>query len=186
MKRLTGSTSYFIEAPNTHSEVVDWFRRLPEPPEETPTAYGITLYFRSFGPLARDETGAIDVAHSPVVTIGLPVLRRDILWTIGEVHFLATLSLPQNSSLRGVSRAFSRWLKGNEAVYVQTGRSEQPYAYYLEGSAKNWGDVYALPSGLEHLKRGGYVVSLKDNDFVVDRVCRSLRLRGVNCGDMAN
>lgn len=186
MTSLTGSAFYFIEAPSSHSEVVEWFRRLPEPPEERLTAYGMTLYFRRFGPLAFDETGAIDVAHSPVATIGLPVLRRDVLWTIGEVNFLATLSLPQNSSLRGVQRAFSRWLKGNEAVYVQAGRSEQPYAYYLEGSAKNWGDVYALPSGLKHLKGGGYAVSLKDNDFVIDQVCRSLRLRGINCGDVAS
>jgi hypothetical protein len=186
MTRLTGSSSYFIEAPGSRSEVVEWFRRLPGPPEETPTAYGMTLYFRRFGPLAYDATGALDVARSPVVTIGLPVLRREILWTTGEVNFLATLSLPQNRSIQNVARAFSRWLRGNEPAYRQSVRSENPFAYYLEGSVKNWGAIYALPSGLEHLKRGGYVVSLKDNEFVVDKVCRTLRLRGVNCGAAAS
>ena len=68
--------------------MVEWFRRLPEPPEETLTAYGMTLYFRSFGPLVYDETEAIDVVHSPVATIGLPVVRRGVLWTVGQVNFL--------------------------------------------------------------------------------------------------
>src|SRR4051812_15315923 len=106
MTKVTGSASYFIDAPGSHSEVVEWFRRLPEPPEETLTAYGMMLYFRSFGPLVCDDTGAIDVARSPVATIGLPVLRRGVLWTVGQVNFLPTLSLPQNKSIRDVSRAF--------------------------------------------------------------------------------
>jgi len=155
---------------------------LPEPPEEVQTAYGFVLYFRSFGPLVHEEAGAIDTARSPIVTLVRPALRREVLWTVGEVNFLATLSSPENKSLQSVARAFAKWLRGKERVYDRSPRIENPFAYYLEGSSKNWGDVYALPSGLEHLKRGGYVVSHKDNDFVIDRVCRSLRLRGIKCG----
>lgn len=181
MTRLTGSSSFFIEDPGADCAVVDWFRHLPQPPEETPTADGVVLYFRSFGSLTYDDAGSINVALSPVVTIARPTRRRMVLWTVGEVNFLSTLSLPQNKPLRNVSRAFTKWLKGHQLVYDQSPRADNPFAYYIEGTAKNWGDIYALPSGLEHLQRGGYVVSARDNEFVVDRVCKMLRLRGVDC-----
>jgi hypothetical protein len=177
-----GSTLHFIEAPGPHSGVVEWFRRLPQCPEETPTAYGMVLYFRSFGPLVFDNTGAIDATRSPVVTIVLPTVRRAILWTVGAVHFRSTLRLEQNKAIAKVARSFSKWIKGHEQVYDPSVRAENPFAYYLEGSAKNWGAIYGLPSGLEHLRRQGYFVSHKDNDVVLDRVCRALRLRGVTCG----
>lgn len=182
MTRMTGSNSYFVEAPGTSSAVVEWFRSLPAPPEETPTAYGFVLYFRSFGPLVFDEKGSIDVSRSPVVTVVLPALRRQMLWTVGEVHFLTTLSSPEGKVLQNTVRAFAKWLKESRIVYDQSPKAENPLAYYIEGSAKNRGDIYALPSGLEHLQRGGYVVSHRDNEFVVDRVCRQLRLRGIDCG----
>ncbi|WP_155908337.1 hypothetical protein [Asticcacaulis sp. YBE204] len=155
---------------------------MPEPPEETPTEYGFVLYFRSFGPLVYNGNGSIDVSRSPVVTVVLPTLRREILWTVGEVHFLPTLSLPEGKRLQNIVRAFSRWLKEKNKIYDQSPKVVSPFAYYIEGSAKNRGDIYALPSGLEHLERGGYVISHGDNEFVVDRVCRQLRLRGINSG----
>ena len=182
MTRMTGSISYFVEAPGPSSAVIEWFRSLPAPPEETPTAYGFVLYFRGFGPLVYDEKGAIDVSRSPVVTVVLPALRRQILWTVGEVHFLPTLSSPEGKYLQSVVRAFSKWLKDKQQVYDQSPKAENPLAYYIEGSAKNRGDIYAFPDGLKHLQSGGYVVSHGDNELVVERVCRQLRLRGVDCG----
>lgn len=177
------SSFFFIEAPGLHSEVVGWFRDLPEPPEETPTEHGMVLYFRNFGPLAYDEAGAIDPTRSPVVTLVLPSVRRRVLWTVGEVHFRSTLSMEQNKSIQKVARSFSKWMKGHEQVYDRSVQAENPFSYYLEGSAKNWGDggIFGLSSGLEHLKQGGYVVSYRDNDFVVERVCKTLRLRGIDC-----
>ena len=185
MTRLTGSSSYFIEAPGPHSEVAEWFRALPQPPEETPTEFGVALHFRTFGPLAYDNAGKIDVSHSPVATIVFPAVRRGILWTVGEVNFLATLSFPENKSLRGVASSFSRWLRSHQRVHERRPSANCPFAYYLEGSSRNWGDIYALRSGLEHLKSGGYVVSHKDKELAIDRVCRSLRLRGIDCGGSA-
>lgn len=182
MTRRTGSGFCFVEAPGLGSDVVEWFRRMSEPPEETPTAHGMVLYFRGFGPLAYNETGAIDVARSPVVSIVLPTVRREILWTVGEVNFLSTLSLPQNRQVKNVVRSFATWLRGHQRVYEQSPKADNPLAYYIEGSARNRGDIYALPSGMTHLQRGGYVVSFRDNALVVDRVCRRLRLRGVDCG----
>ncbi|ESQ74543.1 hypothetical protein [Asticcacaulis sp. AC402] len=186
MTRLTGSTSYFVEAPGPSSAVIEWFRNLPEPPEETSTEYGFVLYFRSFGPLVYNEKAAIDVSRSPVVTIVLPTLCREILWTVGEVHFLPTLSLPEGKRLQRIVRAFAKWLKGKEKIYDQSPKVVSLLAYYIEGTARNRGDIYALPSGLEHLERGGYVISHRESEFVVDRVCRQLLLRGINCGPADN
>lgn len=182
MTRMTGSIAYFVEAPGPSSAVVEWFRSLPVLPEETPTPYGFVLYFRSFGPLIYDERGSIDASRSPVVTVVLPALRRQIIWTVGEVHFLPTLSSPEGKPLQGVVRAFSKWLKDKPQVYAQSPKAENPLAYYIEGSAKNRGDIYAFSSGHKHLQSGGYVVSHGDTEAAVDRVCRQLRLRGIDCG----
>ena len=175
-----GTASYFLEAPGSQSEVLGWFRVLPAPPEETPTDYGVVLYFRSFGPLVYDG-GGIDATRSPVVTVVLPTVRRGVLWTVGEVHFRSTLHLDQNKAIQKVARLFSRWLKGYEQVYDQSIKAKNEFAYYLEGSTGNWGPIYALPSGAERLKAGNYFVSYRDNDFVLDKICRALRLRGVEC-----
>jgi hypothetical protein len=52
--------------------------------------------------------------------------------------------------------------------------------YYLEGSIRNYDDkVFALPSAMDALRRGQYFVADNDDDFVLDKVCKSLRLRGV-------
>jgi hypothetical protein len=177
-----GSSFFFIEAPGSHSDVLQWFRDLPQPPEETPTGYGLVLYFRGFGPLVVDGTGELDATRSPVVTLVMPVVRREILWTVGEVHFRSTLYLDQNKSIQKVARSFSKWMKRHQQVYDQAINAENPLAYYIEGTAKNWGSIYALPSGLAHLERGGYSVSHRDGEFVLEKVCRSLRLRGIECG----
>ena len=176
------STSlYFLEAPDEQSHVLNWFRALPVPPEETLIDYGVVLYFQSFGPVVYDDTGSIDVTRSPIVTLVKPTVRRGILWTVGEVHFRSTLHLDQNKAIQKVARHFSKWLKGYAQVYDQSAGAKNEFAYYLEGSSQNWGAIFALPSGFEHLSRCEYYVSYRDNEFVLDRVCRTLKLRGVEC-----
>lgn len=72
-----------------------WFRRLPEPPEETVTPMGVVLFFRGVAPLPpHDPEGA----ESPVVTIWLPQIRR------------ATCGLPaQSTSSRRQSVGSQKW-----------------------------------------------------------------------------
>lgn len=56
------------------------------------------------------------------------------------------------------------------------------YGYYLEGTVKNISDsIYAFPDGLAAYQAGQYFVAESDNEFVLDRVCRALRLRGIDC-----
>lgn len=179
---MTGTSFYFVESPEGPSDVVAWFRALADPPEEAATDYGLALHFMSSGPLVRNGDGHIDAARSPVATVVLPKVRRGVLWTVGEVNFLSNLSVPENKAVRRVASSFKKWLRNQEQVYAQSRGPHSPFDYFLEGSCKNWGDIYGLPTGLAHLRRGGYIVSSKDNDLVLDRVCKLLRLRGIDCG----
>ena len=176
-----GSTLYFLETPGDVSEVVAWFRARPAPPVENRAPSNLVLYFREFGPLVLDREGSPDASRSPIITIYPPEIRRGLLWTVGEIHFLSTLSLDGNKPIRTLARSFSRWLKAHEQVYDLSSTAANEYGYFLEGSAKSRGPIYALPSGIERLKRGGYFVSQEDNDVVLERVCRALRLRGLRC-----
>ena len=174
------SSFWFVAAPNEASDILQWFRGLPQPPEETSTSTGYALYFRCFGRLALKEDGSIDTSRSPVVTVVSPGTRRQVLWSTGSLHFLPT-PISQFPKLAKIRRSFTRWMEANPLVYNHAINAENPFAYYLEGSATNRGPLYGLPSGMTALSRGQYFVDALDNDLVLDRVCRLLRLRGVEC-----
>jgi hypothetical protein len=176
-----GTTYRFVAAPSEPSEVLGWFRSLPSPPEEVPAKHRATLYFREYGPLIYGADGRIDPKSSPVVTVFLPQIRRGSLWTVGEVHFLATPLRQQFPALHRVSSAFSKWLAELPCVYTNK-RPEDEFGYYLEGSVKNHdAPVHAFDSGLSALQSGRYFVGERDNDYVLEKLCKALRLRGVDC-----
>ncbi|MEG3152926.1 hypothetical protein U1769_23795 [Sphingomonas sp. ZT3P38] len=171
---------WFVEDPHESSEVLQWFRALSQPPEETLTATGYTLYFRQAGPLALNNEGTIDGPRSPVVTVILPIIRRGVMWTTGSVHFLP-MPVSQFPDIAKTRKLFTRWIEERPLAYDPRINAEKPFAYYLEGSSANRGPLYGLPSGMMALSRGQFFVDELDNDFVLDRVCRTLRLRGVEC-----
>jgi len=178
-----GTTYRFIEEPRDDSEVLAWFRALPTPPIEVSTAYGIALYFTDLGPLVNTADGKVDSHKSPVVSLFRPRVKRGILWTVGEVHFLATPLRQSFPRLYKVSSDFSRWLAAHECVYSNK-RDNNDYDYYLEGSVRNFAPpVFALDSGLRALRAGRYFVSDHDNDLVLEKLSRALRLRGVECAE---
>ncbi len=176
-----GASYFFVEAPDSPSEIIAWFRSLAEPPEETITESGVLLFFRHLGPLVCDAQGNPDGSKSPVVNVLLPQVRRSILWTTGAVHFLTTPmgSFPQLAKLH---RHFKAWMTSHPLVYDPRRGADNPHTYYLAGAAANRGELYSLPSGAEALQRGQYFVDPLDNKTVLDVVCRSLRLRGLECG----
>ena len=177
-----GTTYRFIEAPIGMSEVLEWFRSLPAPPNEMPTERGCALHFPESGPLVYAAGGLIDAKASPVASVFVPRVRRGVLWTVGEVHFLATPLRERFPSLHRLSNAFSKWLSAHECIYSNK-RASNPFSYWLEGSVRNHdSDVFALESGLGALKDGRYFVADDDTEFRLDAVCSSLRLRGVACG----
>lgn len=180
------STFCFLERPGLdESEVLSWFRREAAHAEEIATPSGKVLIFRHLGPLAKDPAGELDKDNSPVVTIIPPSAVRGILWTVGEVHFWPTKMRSKFPELARLQSKFSTWLKSFPLIYENRRGAEDEfeYAYYLEGSCKNWNDgmIYALGSGMAALQKGQYFVSPKDNEFVLDTICRKLRLRGVDC-----
>ncbi|WP_158299032.1 hypothetical protein [Sphingomonas psychrotolerans] len=171
---------WFLEDPREVGGVLQWFRALPQPPEETLTATGYVLYFRQAGPLALNNDDSIDGSRSPVVTVIVPSVRRGVMWTTGSVHFLPT-PVSRFPDIVKVKKLFTRWIEGHPLAYDPHTSAEKPFAYYLEGSAANRGPLYGLPSGMTALSRGQVFVDDLDNDFVLDRVCRTLRLRGIEC-----
>lgn len=176
------ATSYrFLADPQHSSEVMQWFRALNAPPVEAAVDRTLVLYFKECGPLAYDANGAIDAKASPVVTVTAPRVRRGILWTVGEVHFRATPLRKRFPVLHDISSAFSQWLAAHDCVYPS---DSSEIIYYLEGSVRNSdARIFALDSGLEALRAGRYFVADDDTEFVLDKLCQSIRLRGVRCTD---
>jgi hypothetical protein len=175
-------TSYrYIEEPKSSSEVLEWFRALRQPPVEHPTPYGFVMYFRDMGPLVYDDKGAVDVDKCPIVTLVIPKTKRGVLWTVGEVHFRAAPLRQLFPELHKISRSLSKWLSAQECIFTRTSASN-PYDYYLEGSIRNFDcPIYAFASGLAAIRRERYFVAERDNEALLDRVCRTLSLRGVEC-----
>lgn len=104
-----------------------------------------------------------------------------MLWTVGELHFLPIRMPERFPELAKVATTFSRWLKRHPCVYTNK-LADNEFGYFFEGSVKNYDTpVYAFECGLAALRSGQYFVSDADNGIVIDKVCRNLRLRGVNC-----
>ena len=182
-----GTTYRYIAHPHAPNEVIGWFRGLGAPPEEKSSKRGSWLHFRSIGPLVYGADGRIDARRSPVVTLFWPRVRRGVLWTVGEVHFLATPLRQSFPALHRLSVSFKKWLECFDCVFSnKPGRIINDWAYYLEGSIQNRDPpIYALPGGLEALRSGQYFVADDDTDFRLDKLCAALRLRGVQCtGDL--
>jgi len=168
-----GTTYRFLATVDEASSVLDWFRLLPEEPVESAHDAGVLFHFREFGPLDSDAK------TSPLVSVFMPLRKRSVLTTIGEVHFLAT-PVSTFPALNRINKRFRDWLKENPCVYSHRPDFEHAWDYFLEGSAKNWdSDIFALPAGMAALKDGSYFVAADDNEVQLDRVCRALELRGI-------
>jgi hypothetical protein len=176
-----GNAYRFIADPADSVAVLAWFRQLKEPPREVATATHAVLYFSDLGALHYAEDGSVDAEKSPIVTIVAPREIRKMLWTVGEVHFRTGALRRLYPALYRVRQAFAAWLNGFQCVYSSNDRANR-YSYYFEGTVRNQtSPIFALPSGLDALGNERYFVGASDNDAVLDKVCKALRLRGVDC-----
>ena len=140
--------------------VLEWFRALKERPTESERENGTLFYFGQFGQLSSETQ------NSPLVNVFLPARRRNVLTTIGEVHFLAT-PITRFVGLSKLNRDFRDWLKANLCVFSHDPSSIREWDYYLEGSVRNHdGEIYALPGGIDALKNGAYFVADDEEVFV--------------------
>jgi hypothetical protein len=178
-----GTTFRFLEDPAAPSSVLTWFRNLEVPPREVKSERGFTLHFQEAGPVNHDADGQVDSKASPLAMVIQPRIRRGVLWTVGEVHFLATPLRERFPGVHKISAAFSKWLAAHECVYSNK-RKSNPFSYYLEGSVQNYDpEVFAFESALSALDAGQYFVTEDDTEFRLDAICKMLRLRGVECSD---
>lgn len=131
----------------------------------------------------------VDVKRSPVVLLILPQIRHGILWTAGEVQFLAEKMRSSFPGLQKVLTSFHRWSRAFPVVFRQPRLPETSggsWDYYLEGGIRNVSDeVFALPQGMIALERGQYFVWQGDSEGRLDTVLRMLRLRGVTNAERA-
>jgi hypothetical protein len=178
-----GTTHRYLEDPHGDSLVLGWLRRAAQDPLEVPVPPdGISLYFREFGPLVLSDDGSLNSHRSPMVSIFLPRIRRGILWTVGEIHFLGTPLRKLYPGMENLNRRFSAWMRQSECVFDK-GRCPRPeWTYHLEGSSQAYrSPIFALPSGLEALNLGRYFVARNESEFQLDKLCKQLWLRGVQC-----
>lgn len=176
-----GTTHRFIESPGGTSLVIEWFQSTGIPIVEVETKKGHIYYFREFGELEYDSSGAIDFKNSPVVTLFLPRIVRGELWTVGEVHFLSTPLRERFPRLHKVHISFKKWLANFELVFSNKPGGPSMWNYYLEGSTQNDdAPIYGLPSGVSAIQSGRYFIGDGDNNLRVDKICSALRLRGVD------
>src|SRR5262249_1887518 len=182
MAKKVPAYSRFVEAPGPACSALQWFRDQDLAPNEHLFDWGAALHFSSVGQLHPKSDGSIDSERSPVVTVHVPQVRRGILWTVGEVRFCPA-PLAQFPELERLRRSFLRWFKKCPLIYDNHPAGEHQFDYYLEGLAKNWEGIRALPSGLVALENGQYFISLFETDVSLDTLCRKLALRGVICAD---
>jgi hypothetical protein len=177
-------TYRFAASPEACSQILHWFRALAVPPTVTLTDWGAALHFKSFGEIKYKSDGSIDAEVSPLVTVLLPKVRRDVLWTIGEVRFLTTPLRRLYPRLHGISTQFAKWIEEFDCVFANDAQRApvNRFDYYLEGSVRNSLEpIWALPSGVEALKNERYFIDVRDSENRVDTLCRLLRLRGIEC-----
>jgi hypothetical protein len=177
------TTFRFLASPEEGQTVLSWFNHLPEPPHVHPKPDGAVLFFRQLGPLIMTSTNEVDVKRSPVVLLLLPRVRHGVLWTAGEVQFLAERMRSTFPALQKVLASFRQWLKEFSVVFRQPRRPETsggPWDYYLEGGIRNVSvEVFALPAGMAALERGQYFIWQGDSEGRLDTVLRTLKHRGV-------
>lgn len=138
-------------------------------------------FIGSTGPLTQTSDGSPDATMSPLVSIFFPKVRRSTLWTVGEVHFLYK-SKAGFSDLERLRRRFQKWLQSHPIAWERQQDGREGYGYYLEGGIQNIAEkVFALPTGGAALEAGQYFVAEGAGDYELDRICKALRLRGVNC-----
>jgi hypothetical protein len=145
----------YIEEQRDRSRVLDWIRGNEAQTEEVQLQRGVLVHFKECGPLIIGDDGSVDPGRSPVALILAPRVRRGILWTVGEVHFLTTPLRQSYPTLHRLSRALNKWLRQYECVFANGNCPCPEWEYQLEGSVRNWdAPIFALPSGLAALRSG--------------------------------
>ena len=177
-----GTIHRFLAIEDEAKGVVNWFSNLSFLPQVVPNESSIIVYFSAIGSLVYSQDGTIDHKKSPLVNLFPPYLKRGVLWTAGEVHFLATPLRRLFPKLERVNNEFKVWLSQFDKVFSRRPGFTSKWDDFLEGDLRSYDiDIYAMPKAMAALERGQYFVGGEDNDVLLDKLCKQLRLRGMNC-----
>ena len=175
-----GSTHRFLALKDDLLRVYAWFSELSEPPTIVRGRGCQFLHFATEGFLHDDpKTGQVDVKRSPIASLFPPEKLRGVLWTAGELHFLPTPLREHFPALDAISRGFGKWLREFDCVYDGPGTSSE-WGHFLEGGLQNYDPpIFALPDAMAALRAGQYFVAHGFDGGPLNRLCRTLELRGV-------
>jgi hypothetical protein len=174
------ATHSFLGVADDLELVLEWFRALPNEPHLVDRGDDWVVHISSLGPIETTLDGGAIPAASPLVYVAKPRVVRRTLWTVGEVVFSATPLRRRFPELEAINRRFAKWLSQYPCVFARGAKAVSAWDYFLEGQIRNLADrVVALPVAYDALQRGQYFVHPMDSADALDRLCRTLRLRGV-------
>jgi hypothetical protein len=137
------------------------------------------FYFKGYTnqPLLEKD---VDSERTPLVWFLRPHQKRGVLWTVGEVRFIAQPLRAQFPDLEKINRQLAKWLRQLEPLFSTKEPRISEGDYYLEAGIRNRvAEIHAFPKAAEALKKGQYFISADVGDQFLDTLCRALRLRGV-------
>ncbi len=135
---------------------------------------GTRFWFRDMGPLGNL------IENSPIVVFHRPRQLAAKLWSIGRFFFPQPNLSKRFPELDKIRKAISRDISAATLIWTWKEPENGDFNYYLEGSIRNRDYVlYGMSSCLAYLRSEGYFVGGDETEGVLDRLRRSLALRGV-------
>jgi hypothetical protein len=133
------------------------------------------VWFKDLGELGDS------LDDSPVVLIDAPRQIANGLWTIGRLTFTPTGCRSRFPGLYAMLRRVRARLESETVVWSHRSPAEGQFNYFLEGTVRNHDYVlYGFPSALRSLQSGVYFVDCDETPGTMERLRRTLRLRGVD------
>ena len=124
-----GATYRFLATIDEAPMVAEWFRALVPQPTEQQSDRGICFFFPDLSPLDDGDV------KPPLVTLFMPLRRRGVLTTAGEVHFLPT-PITKFPSLNAVNRRFRNWLEQFPCVFSRRKDFVGEWDYYTRSNLR--------------------------------------------------
>lgn len=167
-----------------------WLAALPLASKREQDERRAVSWFHELGPVRTRERTVLDDPGSgpvierdwsPLVEINKPRRPRPYLWTDAWVQFTPS-PMKMFPKLQRAQQDFVAWLAQFECVH-DSATGGGPWDYWLEGGLRSSARIiHALPQAMAALRAGQYFVSFRDNDAVLDKLGRTLALRGVDVG----
>ena len=136
----------------------------------------LVYHFYDFGEMTND------IDTSPAIIIILPIKITEFLWRSGQIHIQKNGMTKINPDFHKVVKRLIENLDNNKNVIWNQGNflGDGKFNYYLRGTLQNisW-KIISLDSGMIHLDNQKYYLAPNDNESVVSKELKSLKLIGL-------